>query len=104
MLLVQDYVLCDTDTDSPWLLTYNNDLVDSRIEEREGFTRMSVKMQGFVGVSISSAEEKRTRLTWLVNTDFRGIVSRAMQDSKAHLQRNQNSQRDSVSFTRTPRV
>ena len=36
---------------------------------------MSVKMQGFVGLPISG---RKTRLTWLVNMDFNGVVPAAL--------------------------
>ena len=49
----------------------------SSLPKRQGFTRMSVRFQGLVGVPMGTKEEQGTRLTWLVNTDLGGIIPRA---------------------------
>ena len=70
LFIVQDYVLVDGKTEQ-WLYTYNHTLNHPYFAPRTGLVRMNFKYQGMVGVV-----EKRgtTRLTWLVNMDFGGMV------------------------------
>lgn len=75
MFCVQDYVRMRSGTDEdalyPWFFTYNHDHDPLYIAERPGFVRMKMKYQGMVGVL---GDAGKTRLTWLVNMDFGGII------------------------------
>ena len=102
MFIVQDYLLVDQGTDGPSCVTYNHDIVHVRslvhfdlfpmlaltllpilsiqpaVKERDGFTRMSIKMQGAVAVRMNAAGgTTKTRLTWLVNAEMNGIIPAA---------------------------
>ena len=72
VLLVQDYVQVHEDEVS-WFYTYFHDVEHSYFNAREGFVRASMKFSGFVCVPIANTKAK-TRLTWLLNMDIRGLV------------------------------
>ena len=54
-----------------WFFSYNHDFEHPHFAQRPGFVRGSVKYQGMVGVPGNGG---KTRLTWLVNFDFQGII------------------------------
>ena len=54
-----------------WFFTYNHDFEHPYFAPRPGFVRSSVKYQGMVGVL---GDNGKTRLTWLVNVDFGGLI------------------------------
>ena len=80
--IVQDYQMV-RDDESSWFYTYNHDIDHPYFNRRDGFVRLSVKFQGLVGVPTSETCTKpvsiqghtnTTRLTWLVNMDYGGLV------------------------------
>ncbi len=75
MFIVQDYVrvvgVDDGDGSGRWFFTYNHDVEHLYFTKRPGFVRVKMKYQGMVGVS---ADGGKTRLTWLLNMDFGGLV------------------------------
>ena len=75
MLYVQDYVrvTCSNDGNASgrWFYSYNQSFDHSYFASRPGFVRLEMKYQGMVGVL---GDEDKTRLTWLVNMDFGGLV------------------------------
>ena len=85
IFVVQDYIVVQDDNRSPWFLTYNHDAEHPYFQQRKGYIRCSVKLQGLVGVPIInpisdpassslSSKKKITKLTWLVNMDGGGLV------------------------------
>ena len=79
LLIVQDFVRVDgSGTDDvereSWFYTYNHDLEHPYFSPRDGFTRASVKNQGMVGIASSAG---LTRLTWLCNMEFGGLIPSA---------------------------
>ena len=54
--------------------TYNHDIDHPYFARRPGFVRGNVKYQGLVG---TLGDEGKTRLTWLLNMDPRGMVPSA---------------------------
>ena len=71
--VVQDYVRFRSRGDSSSFVTYNHDVEHTYFKKRRGFVRAQVKYQGVVGESVHG----KTRLTWLLNIDFRGLVPTA---------------------------
>ena len=59
------------DADGRWFFTYNNDLDHPYFAPRTGFIRVKMQNQGMVGLL---GREGKTRLIWLVNMDFCGII------------------------------
>ena len=79
MFIVQDYVRVPggnggITSDRGHFYTYNHDIDHPHFAHRSGFVRMKVKNQGLVG---TLGDEGKTRLTWLVNVDFGGMVPSA---------------------------
>tara|TARA_A100001015_G_scaffold219200_1_gene246502 strand:+ start:991 stop:1566 length:576 start_codon:yes stop_codon:yes gene_type:complete len=70
MIYVQNYVRV-IGTDSKYFYTYNHSLDHPYFASRPGFVRAKMKYQGMVGVV---GDGGKTRLTWLVNMDFGGLV------------------------------
>ena len=75
-IIVQDYVRVLGGADGNgfghnWFFTYNHDFEHPYFAPRPGFVRSSVKYQGMVGVL---GDNGKTRLTWLVNFDFKGLI------------------------------
>ena len=75
-IIVQDYVRVLGRTDGNddghnWFFTYNHDFEHPYFAPRPDFVRSSVRYQGMVGVLGDSG---KTRLTWLVNYDFGGLI------------------------------
>ena len=70
MVFVQDYVRV-IGSDSKYFYTYNHSLDHPYFASRPGFVRAKVQYQGMVGVV---GDGGKTRLTWLVNLDFGGLV------------------------------
>ena len=75
MLFVQDYVRVtgsdDGNASERRFYTYNQSVDHPYFASRPGFVRAKVKCQGMVGVV---GDGGKTRLTWLVNCDFGGLV------------------------------
>ena len=69
------------DKGEPWFFTYNHDIEHPYFAERENMVRFHVLNQGLVAqphqVQSKGETQKRTRLTWLVNTDFGGSIPSA---------------------------
>ena len=85
--VVQHYQRLRAGDGSSWFLCYNHDAEHEYFaQQRNGFQRMSIKYQGMVGVPCRPMEEAdgggggargaktTTRLTWLMNIDFQGLV------------------------------
>ena len=81
--IVQEYQRLQAEDGSSWFVCYNHDVEHEYFSKREGFQRMSIKFQGLVGVprrpkdgnsSGGGGAVKTTRLTWLMNIDFGGLV------------------------------
>ena len=79
MFIVQDYVRVPGGngggtSDQGHYYSYNHDIDHPYFAHRPGFVRMKVKNQGLVA---TLGGEGKTRLTWLVNMDFGGMVPSA---------------------------
>ena len=61
----------DGDGRGRWFFSYNHDIDHPYFAPRPGFVRASLKCQGMVGVVGDSGT---TRLTWLANFDFGGLI------------------------------
>lgn len=72
---IQDYVrMVDVDNDNgreSWFYTYNHDFDHPYFAPRSGFVRLKMKYQGMVG---TVGSDGKTRLAWLVNVDFGGLI------------------------------
>ena len=74
IFIVQDYV---RRKDSGGFFTYNHDIKHPQFPPRDGFVRAAMRNQGSVGLPIKShAGGPKTRLTWLVNVEFGGLLPR----------------------------
>ncbi len=76
IFIVQDYVRVTSDNDGShldetWFFTYNYDVDHHYFAPRVGFVRGKMKYQGMVGFL---GDGGKTRLTWLVDFDFRGTL------------------------------
>ena len=61
----------DADPRGNWFVAYNHDVEHPYFAPRAGFVRAHMKYQGMVGIS---EEPGKTRLTWLINVDFGGLI------------------------------
>ncbi len=85
--IVQEYQRLQSKNGSSWFVCYNHDVEHEYFSNREGFQKMSIKFQGLVGVPRGPKNDSSggggggagatTRLTWLMNVDFRGLVPTA---------------------------
>ena len=75
MFIVQDYVRVlggdDVNARDRWCFSYNHDVEHPYYAPRSGFVRTKMKHQGMV---VLVGDGGKTRLTWLVNMDFGGLV------------------------------
>ena len=75
VLFVQDFVRVISndggDASDRWFYTYSHSVEHPYFASRPGFVRANVKYQGLVGVL---GDGGKTRLTWMVNFDFGGLV------------------------------
>ncbi len=78
--IVQDYSRLRGQDGRSSFVCYNHDVEHEYFAQRGGFQKMSIKFQGLIGVArgprSSDDGERRsiTRLTWLMNMDFQGLV------------------------------
>ena len=72
LFIVQDYCRLK----EGGFVCYNTDVEHPYFSQREsfGFERGKMRFQGMVGVSTQAGELGTSRLTWLVNVDFGGLV------------------------------
>ena len=75
MFVVQDYLRVagnkDGDPGGKWFVAYNHDIEHPHFAPRDGFVRAHVKYQGMIAIPGEAGE---TRLYWLVNMDFGGLI------------------------------
>ena len=76
ILFAQEYVRVNGSEnedarDRQWFYTYNHSIEHPYFGSRPGFVRAKMMYQGLVGVV---EDEHKTRLTWLLNLDFGGMV------------------------------
>lgn len=85
--IVQEYQRLQSKNGSSWFVCYNHDVEHEYFSNREGFQRMSIKFQGLVGMPRGPKNDSSggggggagatTRLTWLMNVNFGGLVPTA---------------------------